>query len=484
MPKPEQVLAAGDGVTLDGREYFIKGLRLVDAVTLVIGSMIGSGIFIVSADIARTVSSPGLLLLVWLISGVLTVIGALSYAELAAAMPEAGGQYVFLREAFGRLPAFLYGWTLFLVIGTGIIAAVAVAFAKFAGVLFPAISASNILFKFGPVVVSTDRVVAMGVIILLTIINCRGVKEGAFVQNIFTFLKVLALITLLIGSLSIGLDPAVIKTNFTNLFAGPLHGFDIWTSVGAAMVGSLFAMDAWAYVCFAAAEVKNPSKNLPRALLFGTGAVVVLYMLVNIGYMCVLPLVGDPNGADILARGIQYASSDRVATAVVQAMLGGSAVMLIAAAIMISTFGCVNGNILMCARMYYALAKDRLFFRFVSQINHRTHVPTRALILGCIWACGLTLTGSYSELLDYVIFATLIFYILTIIGLLVLRKKRPDMKRPYKAWGYPWLQVIYIVVASVVSINLLIFKPAYTWPGLIIVLTGVPVYFIWSRRGK
>lgn len=463
---------------------FIKGLRLIDAVTLVVGTMIGSGIFIVSAEISRTVGSPALLLVVWLIAGILTIIGALSYAELAAAMPLAGGQYVFLREAFGKLPAFLYGWTLFLVIGTGIIAAVSVAFAKFLGVIVPAISASNIIFALGPVVISTERVVAMAVIALLTFINCKGVKDGAFVQNIFTLLKTFALVALLISGLTIGRNATAINLNFTNLFAGSPAGFDMITAVGAAMVGALFAMDAWAYVCFTAAEVKNPQKNLPRALLFGTGLVVLLYLLVNISYMCALPLAGNPDGADTISRGIQYAVSDRVATAVAQAFLGSAAVIVIAAAIMISTFGCVNGNILMCSRMYYAMAKDGLFFKIVSKIDPKTHVPVRALILGGIWSCVLTLTGSYSELLDYVIFATLIFYGATIAGVIVLRKKRPEMTRPYKAWGYPWFQIIYVILSSLIALDLLIYKPTYTWPGLIIVLSGIPVYYLWALKSS
>lgn len=460
------------------REGFVKGLRLLDATTLVIGTMIGSGIFIVSADIARIVKSPGLMLIVWLISGVLTVIAALSYAELAAAMPKAGGQYVFLREAFGHLPAFLYGWTFFLVISTGITAAVSVAFAKFLGVFWPAISTTNILLNLGFVTVSTQQAVAMCVIALLTYANCRGVREGATIQNIFTFLKTLAVIGLVILGLTIGRNPEIASANFTNLFSGMPTGFDIATAIGAAMVGSLFALDAWAYVCFAAAEVENPSKNLPRALLFGTGTVSLLYIIVNIAYMNVLPMFGTADGADIMARGIQFASEDRVATAVAQTILGGTGLFAIAGAIMISTFGCVNGNILMGSRMFYAMAKDGLFFKAVSKINPKTHVPVTALIVGAIWSCGLTLSGSYGQLLDYVIFATLIFYILTIIGLFILRKKQPDLPRPYKAWGYPWLPIIYIIAATLVSVDLLIYKPAYTWPGLIIVLAGVPVYYL------
>jgi APA family basic amino acid/polyamine antiporter len=472
------------GVVENEKEGFIKGLRLLDVTTLVIGTMIGSGIFIVSADIARIVQSPGLLLAVWGIAGFLTIAAALSYAELAAAMPKAGGQYVFLREAYGKLPAFLYGWTFFLVISSGITAAVSVAFAKFTGVLFPVISASNILLNLGPVSVSSQQLVAMFVILALTYVNCRGVRDGAMVQNIFTILKTFAVVMLVIAGFSIGKNPVVASANFTNIFGGSPEGFSAFTAIGAAMVGALFAMDAWAYVCFTAAEVENPRKNIPRALLFGTGFVCVLYIIVNVAYMYVLPFAGNPAGTDILSRGIQYASEDRVATAVAQTIMGSTGLFAIAAAIMISTFGCVNGNILMGARVFYAMAKDGLFFKSVSRIDPKTHVPVTALIVGGIWGCLLTLSGSYGELLDYVIFATLIFYIITIIGLFILRRKRPDMERPYKAWGYPWLQILYIIGAAAISIDLLIFKPAYTWPGLIIVLSGIPVYYIWRWRSS
>lgn len=484
MTNTGEIPAMGDGVSMDGSETFVRGLRLIDVIALIVGSMIGSGIFIVSADIARIVQSPGLLLVVWAIAGVLTVIGALSYAELAAAMPHAGGQYVFLREAFGKLPAFLYGWSLFLVIGTGVVAAVSVAFAKFMGIIVPSISASNVVFQIGPVAISTQRLVAMAVIAILTYVNCRGVREGAIVQNVFAFLKTAAIIILLVCGLTIGRNEAVTAANFTNMFRESPGGFGMLTAIGTAMVGALFAMDSWAYVCFAAAEVKNPRRNLPRALLFGTGLVCIIYLLVNLSYMSVLPLAGDPNGADAMSRGIQFAAEDRVATAVAHMILGNSALIVIAAAIMISTFGCVNGNILMCARLYYAMAKDRLFFKSVSHIHPKTHVPVRALIVGGIWSCGLTLTGSYSELLDYIIFATLIFYALTIAGVIVLRRKRPDLKRPYMAWGYPWLQIIYIAASLSIALDLLIYKPTYTWPGLIIVMSGVPVFYIWQWRAR
>lgn len=482
MGEPNEIVLDRSDTKEAEKEGFVKGLSLLDTTTLVIGTMIGSGIFIVSADIARIVKSPGLLLIVWLIAGILTVIAALSYAELSAAMPRAGGQYIFLREAYGKMPAFLFGWTFFLVIATGITAAVSVAFAKFLGVFLPSVSAANILLKIGPVGVSTQQLVAMLVIVVLTYVNCRGLKDGAFVQNIFTFLKILAVIVLVIAALTIGRNSQVVQINFTNMFNIEGNWFNTITLIGTAMVGALFSMDAWAYVCYAAAEINHPRKNLPRALLFGTSFVGLLYIIVNISYMFVLPLFGDAAGADIFSRGMQFASEDRIATAVAETMLGNAGLYFITAAIMISTFGCVNGNILMNARLFYAMAKDGLFFRSVSRINPKHHVPTTALIVGAIWACVLTLSGNYGQLLDYVIFATLLFYTLTMFGVFILRKKRPDLERPYKAWGYPWLQWIYIIASSIICAILLIYKPAYTWPGLIIVLTGIPVYYIWRWR--
>lgn len=467
------------------KQGFVQGLKLLDATTLVIGTVIGSGIFIVSADIARIVKSPGLLLLVWIIAGIMTIIAALSYAELSAMMPGAGGQYIYLREAFGKLVAFLYGWAFFLVMSSGVAAAVAVAFAKFLGIILPSVSATNILLQIGPVSISTQRLVAMCVVAFLTFVNCQGLKQGAFVQNLFTFLKVAAVILLLLAGFTIGRNPGVASANFSQMFSSlPAHGYDLLIIIGTAMVGSLFAMDAWTFVCCTAAEVKNPQRNLPRALLFGTGSVALLYVIVNISYLNVLPMFGDSAGTTIMSRGIQFAAEDRVATAVAQTILGNAGLYIIAAAIMISTFGCVNGTILTGARLYYAMAQDGLFFKSMGRLNPKTHVPKTALIVGGIWTCILTLSGSYSQLLDYIIFATLIFYPLTIIGLFVLRKKRPDMARPYKAWGYPWLPIIYIVMALAIGVDLLIYKPAYTWPGLIIVVTGVPIYYIWQWRSK
>jgi APA family basic amino acid/polyamine antiporter len=449
----------------------VKGLGLLDATTLVIGSMIGSGIFIVSADIARQVESPGLLILTWVVGAALTMIAALSYGELAAAMPQAGGQYVYLRESFGPLYGFLYGWTLFLVIQTGTIAAVAVAFAKYTGVFVPWISAQNYLIGSGAYGITTQRLLAIAVTVLLTFVNRRGIRTGAMVQNVFTFAKTAALLGLVGLGFLVGRNPEAVAANFTDFWRNSSDFMTVVRLVGVAMVGSLFSSDAWNNVTFTAGEVQNPRRNLPLSLALGVGIVSALYIACNFVYLNVLPLTA-----------IQHAAEDRVATAVVARMMGSSAVQLMAAAIMISTFGCANGLILSGARVYYAMALDGLFFRRAAQLDPRFHTPVFALVIQCVWACLLTLSGSYGDLLDYVIFAVLLFYILTIAGIFVLRRTRPDMDRPYRAFGYPVLPAAYIVVAGVIEILLLMYKPSYTFPGLGIVLLGVPVYFLWRRK--
>jgi len=456
--------------TNEAKTGLIKGLGLLDSTTLVVGSMIGSGIFIVSADIARQVNSPGLMLMTWVATALLTLIAALSYGELAAAMPQAGGHYVFLREAFGPLSGFLYGWTLFLVIQTGTIAAVAVAFAKFASVFVPWISANNHLIGTGKVGLSTQQLVAVLVVGILAAVNMRGVRTGAVVQNVFTFAKTAALLGLIaIGVL--GRNPAAITRNFGHFWDGAGWSLHVARLVGVAMVGSLFAADAWNNVTFTAGEIRNPKRNLPLALTFGVGIVMTLYLLANCVYLSVLPF-----------EGIQHAAEDRVATAAVKQVLGPMGVQVMAAAIMISCFGCVNGLTLAGARVYYAMALDRLFFRRAATLGARHHAPVFALAIQGVWAMVLTLSGSYSDLLDYVIFAVLVFYILSIVGIFVLRRTRPQMERPYKAIGYPILPAIYIVAAGAIEILLLAYKPSYTWPGLIIVLLGVPVYYMWKPK--
>jgi APA family basic amino acid/polyamine antiporter len=461
---------------------------------IVIGSMIGSGIFIVSADIGRIVGAPGYLLLVWLISGVMTVIAALSYGELAGMMPHVGGQYAYLREAYNPFVAFLYGWTLFLVIETGTIAAVAVAFAKFTGVLLPWFSEKNILFSAGNFHITAAQLLAIASVILLTYVNMRGLKEGKIVQNIFTSTKIIALLGFILLAFFIGKNASAIAANFDNFWNAtwtqfadgkilsitPISGWMLLSAIGVAMVGSLFSADAWNNITFTAGEVTNPKRNIPLSLALGTGTVIIIYILANIGYLLVLPLTGSPEMVDAAGRGIQFAVSDRVATAAASVVFGDSAVIIMAVMIMISTFGCNNGLILAGARVYYAMAKDKLFFKSAGILNKKS-VPGAALIVQCIWTSLLCISGTYGDLLDYVVFAVLLFYILTVIGIFILRKKQPKANRPYKAFGYPVIPAIYILLAVAISIDLLIFKPQYTWPGLGIVLLGIPVYFVWKR---
>jgi APA family basic amino acid/polyamine antiporter len=498
-----------------GDTGFVKGLGLTSATTLVMGSMIGSGIFIVSAEIAREVNSPALLIAAWLVTGFLTITGALAYGELAAMMPHAGGQYVYLRESLGPLWGFLYGWTLYLVIQTGTIAAVGVAFGKFLGVFFPSISATNWIIHLwkvppipiGPMVLgnmdvglNTQNLMAVLVVIFLSALNVFGVRTGAAVQNIFTFAKTAALLGLVLLGLAIGRNAQAIAANFGSNFwqnaglsalhsvqvgvGGPIALVGTITIIAVAQVGSLFSSDAWNNVTFTAGEVRNPQRNLPLALAIGTGVVILLYVMANFVYLSVLPMVGDANGTTIIARGIQHASEDRVATAVMQQIFGSGGAQIMAVLILISAFGCDNGLILAGARVYYAMAKDGLFFKGAAKLHPKYHTPAHSLLMQCIWTCVLCLSGSYGQLLDYIIFAVLVFYILTIAGLFVLRIKRPDAPRPYRAIGYPVLPAIYILMAVFIDIVLLRYKPQYTWPGLIIVLLGIPVFFIWSRRNR
>jgi APA family basic amino acid/polyamine antiporter len=493
------------GVSRDvrgGDPSFVRGLGLLDATMIVAGSMIGSGIFIVSADIARQVGSAGWLLAVWLLTGVLTVIAALSYGELAAMMPRAGGQYVYLREAYGPLWGFLYGWTLFLVIQTGTIAAVAVAFAKFLGVLIPQISEGWKLLAWGRFSVSGTTLVAIGVLVLLTWTNTTGLKAGKRVQNVFTLVKIAALMWLIALGLFVGANAAAIQANFRDWWSATLtrpvaSGTDGWVTtahtwrtllpaLGTAMVGSLFSADAWNNVTFTAGEVKDPKRTLPLSLVFGVGLVSVLYLLANVAYVVSLPLAGSPAGTRVAERGMQFAANELVATAAAEVVLGQGAAAVMAALIMISTFGCINGILLAGPRAYYAMAQDRLFFEGVGKLNRRG-VPGNGLIFQCLWACLLTVSGTYGDLLDYVIFAVLIFYVLTMIGLFVLRRKRPEAERPYRAVGYPVVPAVYVILAGLIAVDLLISPKTRgnTWPGLLIVLAGVPAYWFWRKvRGR
>ncbi len=468
------------------------------------GSMIGSGIFIVSADMARTVGSPALLIAAWLVTAAMTIIGALSYGELAAMMPKAGGQYVYLREALGPLWGFLYGWTLFLVIQTGTIAAVGVAFGKFLGVFLPGVSQTNWLWHIGSgnIGLNTANLAAIGIITLLTVLNTMGVRLGATVQNVFTSAKVLALAAVVsVGFIAKNSTAALLNfgPHWHNFLSGAhlgafLHGTSygqrggwsdfagLLTVVAVVQVGSLFSSDAWNNVTFTAGEIRNPKRNLPLSLALGTGVVLLLYIACNFVYLSVLPMAGDPNATTIVGRGISYAAQDRVATAVLERAFGSAGAKLMAAAILVSTFGCVNGMLLAGARVYYAMSKDGLFFKAVGVLSPKSKTPVNSLWVQWAWTCLLCLSGSYGQLLDYVIFAVLLFYILTIAGLFVLRRTRPDAPRPYRAFGYPVLPAVYIVMALWVCVVLLRYKPQYTWPGLIIVLLGVPVYLLWSKR--
>ena len=499
-------------VAAAAQPQFVQGMGLFSATAIVMGSMIGSGIFIVPAEMSRLLGSPALLIEAWLVTAVMTIIGALSYGELAAMMPKAGGQYVYLRESLGPLWGFLYGWTLFLVIQTGTIAAVGVAFGKFLGVFFPSVNTSHWLWHIGhvpawhvgPMVLgnmdiglNTANLVAILIIIFLTALNTRGVRMGAAVQNLFTSAKVLALAAVVLVGLVVR-DGAALAANFgagwRNFWAGAgwhsLHASQpggteyvgILTILAVVQVGSLFSADAWNNVTFTAGEIRNPKRNLPLSLAIGTGVVLLLYVLCNFVFLSVLPLAGDPHATTVAGRGIQFATEDRVATAVMERAFAGYGARLMALAILISTFGCANGMLLAGARVYYAMSGDGLFFRAVGKLSERTKTPVNSLWVQCVWTCLLCLSGSYGQLLDYVIFAVLIFYILTIAGLFVLRRTRPDAPRPYRAIGYPVLPALYIALAAWICLVLLRYKPQYTWPGLIIVLLGVPVYLVWRRR--
>ena len=458
------------------------GLSLFDSVTLVAGSMIGSGIFIVSADISRQVGSPAALIAVWLVAGLMTIAGALAYGELAAMMPEAGGQYVYLREAYGGLVAFLFGWTLLLIVQTGTVAAVAVAFARFSGAIFPQIR-TELWIGIGGVGLSGERFLAIAVIAFLTWSNLRGLRLGKMIQNLFTSAKLLSLLMISVVGCFLARNPAAVAANFGSAvtFLGT-HPLDLGfaATFGAAMVGALFSADAWASVTFAASEIRNPRRDLPLALAFGTGVVILLYVMTNFAYMLELPVVGDAAGATVFARGISHAGGDRVASAAMQIVWGGAGAWITAILVMISGFGCANGLILTGARVIYAMANDRVFFPAAGRLN-RASVPAFALIIQGVWASVLTLSGTYSQLLDYVIFAQLLFYVVTVAAVFVLRRKRPDAPRPYRAFGYPWIPLGYIFAAGALMLDLLIVKPAYTWPGLLIVMAGVPVYVLFAR---
>lgn len=466
---------------------FRRTLGLFDSTMLVAGSMIGSGIFIVSADIARQVGSPLLVLLVWALTGLLTIIAALSYGELAGLFPQAGGQYVYLRESFGRMSGFLYGWTLFTVIQTGTIAAVAMAFAKYTSVFLPSVSEKNVLIDLGlwGLTINGAQVFAIISILVLTAINARGVNLGKLIQNTFTTTKIVSVVAIALAGLLVGWGSGAFDGNLgsitTSQIPAPSSSMPWLAMIAVAMVGSVFSSDAWNNITFAAAEVKDPQRTIPRALVGGVLLVTALYILTNLAYLCVLPLGGSEAGTTALERGIAYATNDRVGAAAADVMFGPIGAGIMAVLIMISTFGCNNGLILSGARAYYAMASDKLFFRSAATLN-KNDVPSRSLWMQAAWASVLCLSGRYGDLLDYVVFAVLIFYVLTIIGIIKLRRTHPDLPRPIKAVGYPVLPALYIAIALGICVSLLMYKPNYSWPGLIIVATGIPVYLFWSKR--
>jgi APA family basic amino acid/polyamine antiporter len=477
---------------------FKRGLGFFDATMVVVGSMIGSGIFIVPAEMARQLGSPGWLLAAWVLTGALTMAAALSYGELAAMMPRAGGQYVYLREAFSPLWGFLYGWTLFLVIQTGTIAAVGVGFARYVGVLWPVLADDRYLVppvhltEQYAISLSTVQLAGLGMIALLTWTNTRGLEYGKAVQNVFTVAKTAGLVGLIGVGLLVGWNAGAVGSNFAEPWTPrgvdpvapgltALAPFGLFVAICVSQVGSLFSSDAWNNITFTAGEVKNPRRDVPLSLAFGTGIVTVLYVLANLAYLVTLPL-----------DQVQHAPADRVATAMLDVVVPGLGTLLMAVFIIVSTFGCTNGLILAGARAYYAMARDGLFFTSVGRLND-ARVPARGLLLQGAWACGLVLmrtydpaTGVYgnlySNLLEYVVSAALIFYVLTIVGLFRLRATRPGVERPYRAVGYPLVPLLYIAGAATILTVLFLFRTATTWPGLAIVVLGLPVYWYWARN--
>jgi basic amino acid/polyamine antiporter, APA family len=471
---------------------FHRRLNLFDSIAIVVGSMVGSGIFIVSADIARTLGSPGWLLVVWIVTGIFTVFAALSYGELASMFPDAGGQYVYLREIYNPLTAFLFGWTLFMVIQTGTIAAVAMAFGKFIGVIFPFFSEKNRLFQFKSFSLNSVQMIAIASILLLTFINSKGIEAGKWIQNAFSSSKVILLVLFITVGWLLARNPMAIEIN-SSYFWEPvvnkngswiqLNGFSLFSAFVVSMVGAIFSADAWFNITFTSAEVINPRRNVALSMALGTILVTILYVLANHVYLQCLPLRGNIDGISAFDRGMQFASDDRLATASVSGLLGNSAAWVMAIFIIISTIGCNNGIILSGARVYYAMAIDGLFFRSASRLN-KQGVPAIGLYFQAAWAIVLCFSGSYNNLLDYVVIAVLLFYIISIAGIFILRVREPERPRPYKAWGFPFVPAIYILSALTIVLMLLIYKPGFTLPGLGIVLLGIPVFYLWKSVQK
>ena len=473
-----------------------KSLGLLDATSLVAGSMIGSGIFIVTAEMSRGLGASGWILFLWILTGFITILAALSYGELAGMMPQAGGQYVYIQRAYGKFMSFLYGWSVFTVIQTGVIAAVGVAFAKYTAVFFPALN-NAIIEPFPETPVTYGQLLAIASIALLTWMNGRGVQNGKVIQMVFTSAKIMALLALIVLGLAIGLQTDVFFDNMKNMWDAssvelketgewiktPLTGLALMGALGTAIIAPLFSSDAWNNVTFIASEIDNPKKNIPLSLLWGTVIVTFVYLLANLAYMALLPIHGDHAGSTPTELGIMFATEERVGAAAASVIFGDIGLYLMAGLIMVSTFGCNNGLILSGARLYYAMAKDGLFFQSAGKLN-RFSVPGTALWIQFIWSSLLCLSGKYGDLLVYATFVSLIFYILTIAGVIVLRKKEPDTERPYKVWAYPFLPIVYIVITSAICVCLLIYKTNSAGLGLVIVLLGVPVYFFANKNGK
>ena len=478
----------------EGSGHHLKrSLGLLDATSLVAGSMIGSGIFLVTAAMARDVGSAAWILVIWLVTGLLTMSAALSYGELAGMMPNAGGQYVYIQRAYGKLISFLYGWTVFTVIQTGTIAAVAVAFSNYTAVFFPILE--NKILTIGESFSFTNKqVLAMFIIALLTYINTKGIRSGKIIQVVFTSAKLIALFALITLGIYIGFHTNTFADNFSSMWEAKktvleedgtltitkLSGIALIGAMGATIINSLFSSDAWNNVTFIAAEIKDPKKNIPRSLFLGTLIVTIIYILANIAYLALLPLNGSPDGT-VVQNGIMFASQDRVGAAAASIIMGNVGVLLMAGLIMVSTFGCNIGLILSGGRLFYAMAKDGLFFKRAGELNNYD-VPEKALWFQCLWACILCISGKYGDLLTYATFASLLFYILTIGGLFILRKREPDTERPYKAFGYPFVPILYMIITGLICVDLLIYDTRNTGLGLFIVALGVPVYYIFMKK--
>ncbi len=475
------------------KHHLKRSLGLLDATSLVAGSMIGSGIFLVTAAMARDVGSAAWILVIWLVTGLLTMSAALSYGELAGMMPNAGGQYVYIQRAYGKLISFLYGWTVFTVIQTGTIAAVAVAFSNYTAVFFPILE--NKILTIGDSFSFTNKqVLAMLIIALLTYINTKGIRSGKIIQVVFTSAKLIALFALITLGIYIGFHTNTFADNFSSMWEAKktvleedgtmtitkLSGIALIGAMGATIINSLFSSDAWNNVTFIAAEIKDPKKNIPRSLFLGTLIVTIIYILANIAYLALLPLNGSPDGT-VVQNGIMFASQDRVGAAAASIIMGNVGVLLMAGLIMVSTFGCNIGLILSGGRLFYAMAKDGLFFNKAGELNNY-EVPEKALWFQCIWACILCISGKYGDLLTYATFASLLFYILTIGGLFILRKREPDTERPYKAFGYPFVPILYMIITGLICVDLLIYDTRNTGLGLFIVALGVPVYYIFMKK--